>query len=167
MGNGGTLNFTPGVYGDIALGGGATLNLNGSGDYYFDELTAGNGLDLNITVTTGRVRVFVVGRVGFGGSDVTITGGDHRNFYLETHFSGTPQHAFASGGGTDWKGTIYAPYDSIHIGSGSGPGSVVGRLWSGTHVDLEHGLTVVPAPGVASLAGAAAGILGFRRRRTA
>lgn len=164
VGNGGTLSYTPGVYGAATLGGAATLNLTGAGNYYFTSISAGNGLDLNINAAGGMVRIIVQGRVNFGGSDVTVTGGDWTSVYLETHFVSGALAAFNSGGGTDWVGTIYAPFGNIHIGSGSGPGSVTGRLISGTLVDLEHGLTVTPSPGTAALL-AMAGALGLRRRR--
>lgn len=151
VGNGGTISLGPGSYGAISLGGAADLNLTGPGDYFLASLNAGNGLDLNINAGGGNVRVYVTGKVQIGGVDVFVTGGDASDIYFETHFSGTGG-AFVAGGGTDWVGTVFAPYDDIHIGSGSSVGSVTGWLWSGTHVDLEHGLTVmVPEPASAVL----------------
>ncbi len=165
--NGGTLNFTPGSYGTAQLGGAAHLNINGAGDYYFAGLTSGNGLNLTVNANNGLVRIFVVGQVNFGGCTVVINNGNANNFYLETAFTTTGNlNAFKSGGGTFWQGTVFAPKGDIMVGAGSGPGSVTGHLWSGTFVDIQHGMDIqdIPAPG-AGLLLAASGLIATRRRR--
>ncbi len=162
VGNGGILTLAPGSWGEVSLGGAATLNLS-AGDYYFDELSSGNGLNLNIALNGGDTRIFVTGRVNFGGVDVNLTGGSAGDVYLETHYSGN-QDAFKAGGGTDWRGLVYAPYGDINIGSGSGPGSFMGPLWAGGEVTIQHGITgSVPEP--ATLALVAIGALALRSRR--
>ena len=144
--------LAPGSYGAVSLGGNATLNLS-AGDYYFNTLTAGNNLKLNLDLSGGAVRVFVVGAIQFGSVDVLPTGGTASNIYFETHYAGA--NAFLAGGQVDWLGTVFAPYGEIHIGSGGASGTFQGNLWAGTSVNIEHGMvgtspSPLPAPEPAS-----------------
>jgi hypothetical protein len=54
--NGTTINLTPGTWGDISAGGTTTLNFNGAGDYYLDNLDIGSGITINFTK---GMRLFV------------------------------------------------------------------------------------------------------------
>ncbi len=47
--NGTTVTLTPGTWGDIKAGGQTTLNFNGAGDYYLDNLDIGSGITINFT----------------------------------------------------------------------------------------------------------------------
>jgi len=149
-GNGGTLTLAPGSYANISVGGNSTLNLS-AGDYFFNTLSAGHGLDLNLNLGGGDVRVFVVGAIQLGSVDVLPTGGTAADIYFETHYSGT-NDAFQASGQVDWLGTIFAPNGQIHLGSGGSAGTFQGNLW-GDKVFIEHdmvGTAPLPVPEPAS-----------------
>jgi hypothetical protein len=140
--NSGALTLAPGSYGAISLGGNSTLNLS-AGDYFFNTLSAGNGLDLNLTLNGGNVRVFVVGYIHLGDVDVLPTGGTAANIYFETDFTGG--NAFQASGQVDWLGTVFAPNGQIHLGNGGSNSTFQGSLW-GDSVLIEHNVVGTPPP---------------------
>lgn len=141
-GNGQVLTLAPGSYGDVALGGACTLNLS-AGTYYFNSLHSGNGLDLRLNLQGGTIRIYVTTDAHFGSVDVFFTSlGDASKVYLEAQGSGTATYsAFTAAGGSDWRGTVFAPNGGIHFGGSGCCSSFEGHFWSGSFVDLEHGLT--------------------------
>ena len=141
LGNGVTLTLAPGSYQDVVLGGACTLNLS-SGTYYFNELGSANGLDLVLDLSGGPIAIYVTTQAHFGSLDVFLPqGGGPDDIYLEAHGSGTATfNAVTAGGGSDWLGTAYAPYGGIHFGGSSCCSTFQGHFWSGTHVDIEHGV---------------------------
>ena len=145
--NGTTLTLEPGSYGTVQLAGACTLNLS-AGDYYFDLLTSGNGLNLNLDLGAGSIRIFVTGKADFGSVDVGLTnGGDASQIYLETHGSGAAGfNAFEASGGSDWLGDVFAPYGDIHFGGSGCCSTFQGRFHSGAEVDIEHAVTGVGPP---------------------
>jgi hypothetical protein len=145
LGNGATLTLAPGSYQDVILGGACTLNLS-SGTYYFNELRSANGLDLRIDLSGGPIQIYVTTQAAFGSVDVLLpNGGGPADIYLEAHGSGTATYnAFSAAGGSDWLGTVFAPYGGIHFGGSGCCSSFQGHFWSGTHVDIEHGVNGTP-----------------------
>jgi lipoate-protein ligase B len=103
VGNGATMNLAPGSYNNITLGGAATLNLT-TGTYFLNKLTAGNGLDLSINLTTGdhMLRLFVTDDVSIGGiSNFVLTGGNEANVLA---LKGVPVHRTSRGGDVTYHG---------------------------------------------------------------
>jgi hypothetical protein len=146
LGNGATLTLPPGSYGTVSLGGASTLNLE-AGDYFFDELSAGNGLDLNLDLGGGQVRIFVTGQASFGSIETALTsGGTSNDVYLESHWvaTGSRPFGFKAAAGSDWIGDVYTPASGIHYGGGAGPTTFFGRFVAGVDVDIEHGVTNLP-----------------------
>lgn len=141
LGNGATLTLAPGSYQDVILGGACTLNLS-AGTYYFNQLSSANGLNLNIDLAGGSIEIYVTTKASFGSVDVFLTsGGNAGDIYLEAQGSGTATYnAFSAAGGSDWLGTVYAPNGGIHFGGSACCSTFQGHFWSGTHVDIEHGV---------------------------
>ena len=177
VGNGATMNLSPGSYNDISLGGAATLNLT-AGNYYLNNLTAGNGLTLNVALGGGNLNLYLTGSFHAGGIQaMNLTGGNWQNVYAEAHGTGVTGAALdnvfqiAGGSGTNWYGTVLTTNGGIHLGSGSSSGTIQGYLWSARNVDLEHSLDVigvpVPVPAAVWLMASALGLLGWVRSRMA
>jgi hypothetical protein len=146
QGNGFTLTLTPDSYGTVALGGGCTLNLQ-AGNYYFDGLSAGNGLRLNVNLNGGQTKIYVTGQASFGSVDTGLpTGGSSDDIYLESHWVGTggEPFGFKATAGSEWVGDVYTPTSGIHFGGSAGPTVFFGRFVAGHDVDIEHGVTNAP-----------------------
>ena len=82
-------------------------------------------------------------------------GGSATRIYTEIHGKGLTSSngstAFnmangSAGQNSKWLGSIWAPYGSINIGSGTGSSNLTGALWSGTQVNLQSGVQVIYAP---------------------
>ena len=140
--NGTHLTLAPGSYGDVILGGACQLNL-ASGTYAFNTLRSGNGLDLLLDLSGGPIRILVTTIASFGSVDVfTPQGGGTADIYLEAQGSGSSTfNAFTAAGGSDWRGTVFAPNGGIHFGGSSCCSTFQGHFWSGSQVDIEHGVS--------------------------
>ncbi len=164
LGNGAVLTLPPDSYGRVALGGACTLNLE-AGNYYFDELSAGNGLDLNIDLGGGQIKIFVTGQATFGSVDTRfLSGGSPSDVTLESHWVGTGSQPFGfkAAAGSQWVGDVYTPTSGIHYGGSAGPTIFFGRFVAGHDVDIEHGVT--NSPPVAVEPTTWGGIKGYFRR---
>ena len=147
LGNGAVVSLPPGSYGTVALGGACTLNLTGPGDYYFDALSAGNGLNLNINLQGGQAKIYVTGQASFGSVDVALpTGGTSSDIYLESHWVGTggEPFGFKAAAGSEWVGAVYTTASGIHYGGSAGPTVFFGQFVAAHDVDIEHGVTNIP-----------------------
>ena len=138
--NGKRTTLAPGSYGALKLG---TLNrlYLSSGDYFFDSIRVGNRLRLYLDVSAGPINIFVVGDVKFGTNmNVFLTGGSPSDVYAETHGTWTMY------GGSDWKGSIFAPYGNIQVHGGNN--RIKGALWSCKNVILDSNVRVryIPPP---------------------
>jgi len=132
--------LTPGSYGALNLGTGQALTLT-AGNYYFDTWDTGAGLDMLLDFTGGAINLFVSGITRFGNNnELTLLNGGASDFFLEGHSE------IRIGGGSIFYGIVYAPFDRIHIGGSGCCTSMTGSLWSGTVVDIEHGVTVGLSP---------------------
>ncbi len=140
-GNSSTITLTPGNWGDIKAGGTSTLNFNGAGDYYVDNIDFGSGVTINFTK---GMRLFVCAKVELG----KITSTNQAGYVpsdVYTEVAGIPAPSDTNGFEVDtgpWVGDIVTPTTGIHYGSGgSGSSSILGHLW-GEHIDLEHSVEV-------------------------
>jgi hypothetical protein len=142
LGNGVTLTLPPDSYGDVILGGACTLNLS-AGTYYFNTLRSANGLRLNVDLSGGSIAIYVTTNASFGSVDVFFpSGGTASDVYLEAQGSGSATYnAFSAAGGSDWRGTVFAPNGGIHFGGSGCCSTFQGHFWSGRHVDIEHGVS--------------------------
>jgi hypothetical protein len=122
------------------------------------------------------MRLYVTDDVSFGGTvAMNVTGNDPHKVYVETHHTGLNAFKIGGGSGTNWTGNVFTPNGDIHLGSGSSQGTVLGYLWAGGNVDLEHGLDVygpihVPEPTSIALWGIGmlgVAVYGWRKRRRA
>jgi hypothetical protein len=138
-GNGATKAPAPGsTNGNWSFGGNFTLNLSAPGNYYFNSISTGNGAVVN---AVPGVHVFVCNTVTFGSVNVLPATLTNTDFTLEAQ--GTDHHnTVRAGGGSQWIGDVFAPNGGIHIGSGGSTASVLGHLWAGGQVDIEHGVVV-------------------------
>ena len=149
----------PNFYGNINFGGNKTLTLDGPGTYYFNSFHwSGNSnkLVLNFKNQTGNFIIYVYGDADFGKLNASITnGGNASRIYLETQGNGSTSsiagNSFviangSSGGGSKWMGTVYAPFGSISIGSGTGSSSLTGTFVSAKSILLQSGVSVNYAP---------------------
>ena len=128
-----SLTLNPGTHGALNFGSGFTLTLDGTGDYFFDSISAGTGA--KVIVTSPDTHVFVCGAVVFGSVQVTTPQQDPCTFSVEVHASGPD--AFQAAANSNWVGDVFAPFGEIHVGSGGTTGSFIGRFWSNM-VDIEH-----------------------------
>jgi hypothetical protein len=130
----------------VNLGGANALNLF-AGTYVFDSLSAGNGLDLNLDLTSGAILLYVLGQVTFGETDMFLTGGGPNDVYLEAQ--GTFTNAFRATGGSTWYGTVFTPNGGIHFGGSGCCSSFTGHFWANGVADIEHGVTgTLPPPAI-------------------
>ena len=107
----GELTLPPGTYGRVKLGARAVLNLT-HGEYYFEMLITGVSGTINIDLTGGdEIALFALRDIKIGKNQiVNLTGGDATDVYVEVHKN------FKIGSGSDWFGTIYAPFKNVIIG---------------------------------------------------
>jgi len=159
--SGATLTLAPGSYGMLDLGQNNDLYLS-SGTYYFTAIDMRSGLDLFLDLTGGGINILVTGDVYFGERmDVKVKTDPLGTYvdldslsaaqkayaaivYLETHRSWTLRQ------GSDWFGTVYAPYDIVTVEYDVYSGEstdLIGALYSGGQVYLRQGahLEFVPS----------------------
>lgn len=144
----------PGVYRDMKLGGNQVVVFSGPGDYYFNSIhnKSANNLQFDFkNAASGNVRIFVVNDVDVGKGTTSLkNGGAAARIFLELHGNGstTSISGFAftiangASNGSSWLGTVWAPYASINIGSGTGSSYVQGALWSNAQVNVQSGATI-------------------------
>ena len=109
VGNNATMTLAPGSYLNITLGGAATLNLT-AGDYFLNRLMAGNGLTINVDLTSGDVNIFVTDFFRAGGiSAMNLTGGTFQNVNVETHHVGVNAFLVAAAMARNGRATCSPP----------------------------------------------------------
>ena len=135
-----TTLLLPGSYGDLSLSGQNVLNLS-AGEYHFDSITIGEGLQLHLDASggaSGEVAIFVTGDVSIGsGLDVVLVSSHAQDIYLETHGD------FYLDKNSDWMGTIYAPTGDIHIDTDV---IMIGAAYSGSTVTIDKNASLTHAP---------------------
>ncbi|MDQ6813969.1 MAG: hypothetical protein M3040_09535, partial [Bacteroidota bacterium] len=129
---GATINTTttlrPGSYESIQLGGGQTVTFAGPGDYFFDSIRNSNSNGSNtfnydfLNTSTGLIRIFVKRNAELGQIQTTTAGGDGSRIYTEVQGVAVPgrNNSFTidgQSGGSNWKGTVWAPNGGIYIGT--------------------------------------------------
>jgi hypothetical protein len=149
-----TQTITPGSYGQIKLSGNHTITFSGPGVYTFTSIK--NIGEINKFIfdfagsADGVFQIQVYGDVDLGKFQAVIKGGDASRIYAETHGNGSScvfgKYAWYMDncviGKSDWRGTVYAPYAGINIGSLLGKSKVTGALWSGTKVQINTGVQI-------------------------
>jgi len=155
-----TKTISPGAYGDVALNGNKTLTLSGTGVYVFKSIK--NSGTTNEFVfdfkneATGTIKIYIEGDVELNKVQASIiNGGSASRIYAETHGTGSTSAGGtiawnmangSSGQNSKWLGSVWAPYASINIGSGTGSSNITGTLWSGTQVNIQSGVAIIYAP---------------------
>ncbi len=136
-----TLDLSPGDYGSVKISGGkggGELVLS-SGDYYFDSLSL-KRTTVYLDLSGGAINIYVqdkfqLSRTGMEASgleaDAFEIGGGYGEelaglVYLETHGA-------AKLTGSDWLGTIFAPFDDLKASNTS----IIGALYGGADVMLK------------------------------
>lgn len=153
-----TRTIGPGSYGNMILGNaGGTITFDGPGDYYFNVIDIAQGptkkfiYDFHGSAATEKINIYICGDVDLGKLNAEIVNGtgskdDACRIYFETHGDGSSSadgtFSFIIGTGSNFLGTVWAPYAAIHVGSGSCCTYVTGHLWSATQVDVQHGVTI-------------------------
>ncbi len=150
-----TQTITPGAYGQIKLNGNSTITFSGAGVYIFSSIS--NSGDVNKFVfdfknsSDGIFQLQIQGDADLGAFQAILkNGGSASRIYTETHGNGQSCHYGAYAWTMDnctkdtsrWKGTIYAPYGGINIGSSTGNSNIEGALWSGTKITINNGVQV-------------------------
>lgn len=149
-------SITPGSYDHMNLRGKMTLTLDGPGDYIFHKINNWGSYNTIIfdfhNDPNGVIRILVHDDVSLGAMKVElINGGDPSRIYLETH-DNTNGRAFRLGGAnfgngefSTWVGTVYAPYESILLGSGA-PVTFKGALFSRHKVVIKPNVDIIHVP---------------------
>ena len=150
-----TRSITPDAYDDIRLSGNKTLTFSGTGVYVFDLISNTGGTNNFVfdfqNNTTGVFKIYIHNNVSLGKINVSmINGGSATRIFTEVH--GTASGCFSiengssSNAASKWLGTVWAPYGSINVGSGTGNSTITGALWSGTQVNIQSGVNIIYAP---------------------
>jgi len=128
------LTLAPGTYGRVKLGARSVLNLT-HGEYYFESLITGSDGTINMDLTSGdELAIFALRDIKIGKNQViNLTGGDASDVYVEVH------NNFKIGTGSDWFGTIYAPYKNVIIGQDI---PFEGAAYAGKNVIVKDGGSV-------------------------
>lgn len=152
----GNASLSPGSYGNITLGGNKTITFNGPGDYIFNSINntgTSNAFKFNFqNQPSGLIRILVHGNAIMSKFNASIiNGGGADRIYMEVQGSSNPAFSISNGSGGNngasrWFGTIYAPYGSINMGSGTGSTQITGALWSGNQVVINSGVTTQYIP---------------------
>ncbi len=145
------------TFGAVTLDGSKRLTFSGTGTYVFSRIKLSGSSNKFIfdfkNNTTDIFRLQVHGDVDLDKINVEfLNGGSSSRIYLEVHGNGstsasgknawTIANGSSGSNGTIWYGSVWAPYATINVGSGSNPPKVEGSLWSGTQVNLSSGVSV-------------------------
>ena len=152
-----TGTITPGVYANLKLKGNQTLTLKGTGTYVFNMIENKNANTFVFDFEgnpTGKFLIYVHNNALLEKINATIIGGGSAaRIYTEVHGTGSGAGGFAfdiangnGNGSSRWEGTVWAPYGTINIGSGTGNSSLTGALLSGTQVNIQSGVSIFHAP---------------------
>jgi prepilin-type N-terminal cleavage/methylation domain-containing protein len=146
-GNYSDVDLAPGSYGHLLLGRYNTLNLQ-AGDYYFNSITTGSNLTLNVP-SDGDIRIFVVGNALFGRDLETAIDGNVIDVSSESDRAEAREKAeriyvetlgtWIMGRDSVWAGTIFAPNNSMFFGRGE---YIFGALYSGSSITVGRNSTV-------------------------
>ena len=128
------LTLPPGTYGKVKLGARSALNLS-HGEYYFERVITGVGGTINIDLSGGdEIAIFALRDIKIGKNQIiNLTGGDATDVYVEVH------NNFKIGGGSDWFGTVYAPFKNVIIGQDI---PFQGAAYAGKNVIVKDGGSV-------------------------
>ncbi len=158
----GSASIIPGSYDSIALSGLDVLVFSGVGDYIFSGIK-NTGYFNTFTIDfqnapTGNIRLLIHGDVDLGRIKVNIVnGGDASRVYAETHGTGSSSSdgktAWYQAPGwiglnkySDWKGTVWAPFGAIKVGTKTSQAFITGAFFSAKAVTLNNGVTFQHAP---------------------
>ena len=150
-----TQTLTPGAYGEIKLNGNSTITFSGPGVYIFSSIS-NTGFFNNFVFDfknspDGVFQLQIQGDVNLGKFQAILkNGGNASRIYAETHGDGRSCHygmyawsmENCSKYRSTWKGTIYAPYGGINIGSSSGRSEIEGALWSRKKIIIKNGVEI-------------------------
>ena len=120
---------------NASAGLGTTLSVSATttlaaGNYYFTDISVGNGATLVIDPTSGPVNIFLTGKLDAkNGSEINNTG-NPTDFSI--YSNSTTKISFGNSG--DFKGFVYAPFAPIDMKNGS---YVYGVVW-GANVDVKN-----------------------------
>ncbi|HEY1871882.1 MAG TPA: hypothetical protein VGG71_12540, partial [Chitinophagaceae bacterium] len=153
-----TTTITPGNYGNVALSGGQTITLSGTGTYVFKSIknTGGfNNFVFDFQNAAGNFIILVQGDVDINKNSVSIVNGGGPNFiFLEVLGTGSTSNGNAfniapgSSGSSDskWSGTVWVPNGNINLGTGTKSVSVTGAFLTNNTINVASNVTLDFAP---------------------
>jgi hypothetical protein len=145
--------INPGMYLDMLLDGGDTIQFTGGGTYIFNSIN-NTGSNVFLFDPQGSLStpftIFVVGNAHVGKIVCLTTNGANASMiFTEVHGDGQGNFgnafdiegqppAFSVTAGSNWLGTVWAPNASIDVSNGAAPSNISGALWSGRSVNVTN-----------------------------